>query len=67
MGFADGEGDDCRYDEADVEEDAEGLDSGHDSAAEGGDDAVGEDGANVCAVDDGASCGPVAVAGDGDH
>lgn len=67
VGFADRQCGGCCYDEADVEEDAKRLDFGHDFASEGGDDAVGEDGADVRAVDDGTGCGPVAVAGDGDH
>ena len=65
--FANWQGDDGSHDERDVEEDAGGLDLGHDSSEEDGDEAVCEDCGYVRPVDDWSCGGPVAVAGDGDH
>ena len=65
--FADWQSDDGGHDERDVEEDAGGLDLGHDSSEEDGDEAVCEDCGYVRPVDDWPRGGPIAVAGDGDH
>ena len=50
--FADWQSDDGGHDERDVEEDAGGLDLGHDSSEEDGDEAVCEDCGYVRPVDD---------------
>lgn len=64
--LADWQGDHGGDEQADVDEDSEGLDPGHDGAGEDGAHGVHEDEADVDAVYYAVGGGPVAVARDGD-